>query len=95
MPFLLKLLGSIELNETAITFLLKMLDNKYIWKAVEFGTVKALNLLLAYKGPQSFEVGEKIAQIVGSLCEKYPVLRDIYEGYDDQSYSTVLKKIPF
>jgi hypothetical protein len=40
------------------------LENKYIWKAVEFGAVKSLNLLLAYKGPQSFQVGVKIAQIV-------------------------------
>lgn len=54
-----------------------------------------MNLLLTYKGPQSFKVGEKIAQIVDSLSEKYPVLRDIYEGYEDNSYSTILKKIPF
>lgn len=67
MPFLLKLLGSLPLNETAISFLLQLLDNKYIWRAVEFGTVKALNLLLAYKGPQSFRVGQKIAQIVKCL----------------------------
>lgn len=78
MPFILKLLGSIELNETAITFLLKLLDNKYIWQAIEFSCVKTLNILLAYKGPQSLEVGHKIAQIVGALCDKYYVLRDIY-----------------
>lgn len=62
---------------------------------MEFGTVKSLNLLLAYKGPKSFDVGVKIAEIVDSLSDKYPILRDIYEGYEDQSYSTILKKIPF
>ena len=78
LPFLLKFLGSRPLNETGVSFLLQMLENKQIWKAVEFGAVKSLNLLLAYKGPQAFEVGVKIAQIVESLCDKYPVLRDIY-----------------
>ena len=64
MPYLLKFLGSSLINETGIFFLLKLLENKYVWKAIEFGTVKSLNLLLAYKGPQSFQVGVKIAQIV-------------------------------
>ena len=50
---------------------------------------------MAYKGPHSFEAGIKIAQIVEKLCEKYPNLRDIYVNYEDKSYSTILKKIPF
>jgi hypothetical protein len=57
---------------------LKLLENREIWKAVEFGAVKSLNLLLAYKGPQAFQAGVKIAQIVESLSDKYPILRDIY-----------------
>lgn len=54
-----------------------------------------LNLLLAYKGPQSYDVGIKIAELVERFSDKYPVLLDIYEGYEDQSYSTVLKRIAF
>lgn len=64
MPFLLKLLAEKELNETAISFFLKLLENKYIWRSVEFFAVKVFHFLLAYKGPQSFEVGIKIALIV-------------------------------
>jgi hypothetical protein len=40
-------------------------------------------------------VGSKIAQLVERFSDKYPILRDIYVDYDDQSYSTILKKIPF
>lgn len=54
-----------------------------------------MHILLAYKGPQAFEAGVKIAQIVDELRHKYPMLNDIYVDYDDESYSTVLKKIPF
>lgn len=66
-----------------MSFLLKLLENKYIWKAVEYGTVKSLNLLLAYKGPQSFKVGQKIAEIVEGLEQKYTHMRDIYVNYND------------
>lgn len=75
--------------------MIKLLENKYIWKSIEFFAVKIFHILMAYKGPQSFEVGVWIAQMVDHLCEKYPNVRDIYVGYDDQSFSTILKKIPF
>ena len=47
-----------------MTFLLNLLENKYIWRAIEYFSVKTIVILLAYKGVQSFEVGIKIAQIV-------------------------------
>jgi len=62
---------------------------------LEYNLKKILNILIAYKGRQSYEVGVKIAQLVDRFCDKYPILRDLYVGYEDQSYSTLLKKIPF
>jgi len=56
---------------------------------------KFLNILLAYRGKHSFDVGIKIAQLVERFSDKYPMLMDIYENYPDHSYSTLLKKIPF
>jgi len=64
MPFLLKLLTDHDLNETGMSFFLRLLSNKYIWKDMEYYATKVLYLLLAYKGPQSYEAGVKIAQIV-------------------------------
>jgi hypothetical protein len=95
MPFFLKQLSEKELNDVGLNFLLRLLDNKYIWRAIEFYAGKVLYLLLAYKGSFSFEVGLRIAQIVDKLSDKYPILRDIYVEYEDTSYSTILKKIPF
>ena len=95
MPFLLKLIAETELNETSINYFVQLLENKYIWKSIEFYAYRALQILLCYKGPQSFEVGIKIAQIVDKLSEKYPNLRDIYLNYEDKSFSTILKKISF
>ena len=83
MPFLLRLIIESQLNETSIGYLIKLLENKYVWRSIEFFGHKILQILLAYKGPQSYEVGIKIAQIVDKLCEKYPKLRDIYVGYAD------------
>jgi len=40
-------------------------------------------------------MGVKIAQIVNKLSRKYPHLNDIYVKYEDESYSTILKKIAF
>ena len=57
--------------------------------------MKVLCLLLAYKGTKSFSVGMKIAELVHRFDDKYPILRDIYEDYEDASYSTILKKIAF
>ncbi len=54
MPFFLKFLGEAELNETGISFLIKLIDSKYIWKSIEFHLNKILSLLLAYKGPKSY-----------------------------------------
>jgi hypothetical protein len=95
MPFLLKLLTDNDLNETGMSFFLRLLSNKYIWKGIEYFATKILHILLSYKGPQSFEAGVKIAQIVEELHHKYVALRDIYTDYEDDSYSTILKKIPF
>ena len=95
MPFLLKLIADNHFNETSIMYFIKLLENKYIWRSIEFHAFRALQILLSYKGAHAFEVGIKIAQIVEKLCEKYPNLRDIYLNYEDKSYSTILKKIPF
>jgi hypothetical protein len=95
LPFFLKFLGEYELNQTGICFLLKLIDNKKVWAGVEYYLKKILNILLAYKGEYSFEVGTKIAQLVDRFSDKYPILRDIYVDYKDDSYSTILKKIPF
>ena len=54
MPFILKLLGSNELNRTGLNLLIKLLENKFVWRSVEYWAVKSLNLLLAYKGDKSF-----------------------------------------
>lgn len=95
LPFFLKFLGESALNETGINFLLKLIDNKYVWMGVEYYLKKILSILLAYRGECSFEVGVKIAQLVERFSDKYPILRDIYLNYKDDSYSTILKKIPF
>lgn len=34
LPFFLKFLGENELNDTGACFLLKLIENKFIWKAV-------------------------------------------------------------
>lgn len=81
MPFLLKLLTDNDLNETGMSFFLRLLSNKYIWKGIEYFATKILHILLSYKGPQSFEAGVKIAQIVEELHHKYVALRDIYTDY--------------
>jgi hypothetical protein len=83
MPFFLKFLAEAELNETGISFLIKLIDSKYIWKGIEFHLNKILSLLLAYKGQKSYEVGVKLSQLVNSFSDKYPILRDIFIGYDD------------
>jgi hypothetical protein len=95
LPFFLKYLGQTVPNETGLKFLLKLLGNKFIWAGVEFNLKKVLNILLVYKGPQSYDAGIKIAELVERFSDKYPVLLDIYEGYEDRSYSTTLKKIAF
>lgn len=56
---------------------------------------RVLNILLAYKGEHAFEVGKIIADIVYRYSEKYPVLLNIYDSYEESSYSTFLKKIAF
>lgn len=40
-------------------------------------------------------MGAKIAQLTDRFSDKYPLMRDIYINYRDDSYSTILKKIPF
>lgn len=94
-PFFLKFLGQGDLNDTGVCFLLKLIDNKYVWKGIEFYLKKMLSLLLAYRGYHSFSVGAKIAQLVDRFSDKYPLLRDIFINYKDKSYSTILKMIPF
>ncbi len=54
-----------------------------------------MSLLLSYRGIHSFQVGVKIAQLTDRFSDKYPLMRDVYLNYNDNSYSTILKKIPF
>jgi hypothetical protein len=75
--------------------LLQLLSNRFIWAGVEYNLKKMLNLLLAYRGARSYEVGVKMAELVSRFEDKYPVLRDLFVSYPDESYSTVLKKISF
>lgn len=95
MPFFLKMLGEGRINESGMAFLLRLLENKWVWAGIEYSLRKVLNILLTYQGIQAFEVGAKIAQLVERFCDKYPILRDIYVSHQDDSYAGVLKKIPF
>lgn len=54
LPFFLKFLGEATLNETGINFLLKLIDNRYVWMGVEYYLKKILSILLAYRGEYSF-----------------------------------------
>jgi hypothetical protein len=95
MPFFLKFLSQAELNDTAAHFLIKLIDNRHVGLATEYYLNRMLSLLLSYRGQHSFQVGVKIAQLADRFSHKYPLLRDIYANYLDDSYSTILKKIPF
>jgi len=46
-----------EINETGISFLLKVLSSKYISATIEYNLKNILRVLMAYKGPQSYSVG--------------------------------------
>lgn len=76
-------------------FLLRALQSKYIEDCLEFSLKRVLAILLAYKGALAFTVGEAIAQLVDRFADKYPILLDLYDGYEEGSYSTFLKKIAF
>jgi hypothetical protein len=81
-------------NENSIKFILKAIENKYVWSSLEYNMHQILIVLMAYEGQRCFEVGEKIGQIVNRFGEKYPNLWDIFEEVDD-SYSNLTKKIGF
>jgi hypothetical protein len=95
LPFFLKFLSQGDLNDTAVNFLLKLIENRHVWTAIEYYLNRVLSLLLSYRGEYSFQVGSKIAQLADRFSDKYPLMRDIYVNYRDDSYSTILKKIPF
>lgn len=64
LPFFLKFLGEEQLNQTAVWFLMKLIENRYIWPGIEFSLKKILILLLGYRGEYSFEVGTKLADLI-------------------------------
>jgi hypothetical protein len=78
LPFLLKYIIHEELNENSIHFVLKMLENKYVWRNMDTFLKQTLVILLAYKGPSSFEVGIKIGELTLKFEDKYKVLYDIF-----------------
>lgn len=94
MPFFLAYIAG-ELNDAGILFLLKALESRFIDDCLEYSLKRVLNILLAYKGMQSFAVGEAIAKLAERYAKKYPILLRLYEGYEEGSYSTFLKKIAF
>jgi hypothetical protein len=94
LPFFLAFIGS-EVNDAGVQFLLRALQSKYVEDCLEFSLKRVLAILLAYKGSLAFTVGEAIAELVDRFADKYPVLLDLYDGYEEGSYSTFLKKIAF
>jgi hypothetical protein len=72
-----------------------MLENRYVWKNMDTFLKQTLVILLAYKGPSSFEVGIKIGELTLKFEDKYKVLYDIFEGNVDNCYSTIIKRIAF
>ena len=56
---------------------------------------RVLTLLLAYKGPHSFAVGETIAGLVRTYGGKYPVLWGVMDQQERPDYSFALKQIAF
>jgi hypothetical protein len=50
LPFFLKFLGEQEINQTGVCFLLKIIDNRFVWGSIEYNLKKILLLLLAYRG---------------------------------------------
>lgn len=94
LPFFLAFIEK-ELNETAVAFLLKVLENRYLGSTLEYQLGKVLNILVAYKGPQAYAVGLKLAELVELYSRKYPVLLQIFRDYPDRSYSTILKLVAF
>jgi len=84
-----------DINETGISFLLKVLSSKFISDTIEYNLKNILRVLIAYKGPQSYSVGILISELIERYCDKHPILLNIYENYEDDSYSTILKCIPF
>ena len=55
-----------------------MLDNKYLGSSIEFHFAKVIHILRAYKGPQSFVVGQAIARQIKKYSPKYPALLQIF-----------------
>ncbi len=81
LPFFLAFIGS-EVNDAGVLFLLRAVDSKYLQGSLELHLRRVLAILLAYKGPLAFTVGQAIAQLAQRFSEKYPILLDLYEGYD-------------
>lgn len=94
LPLILKFIINLGVNENSIKFILKAIENKYVWSSLEYNMHQILIVLMAYEGQRCFEVGSKIGQIVNRFGEKYPNLWDIFEEVDD-SYSNLTKKIGF
>lgn len=63
-PFFLKFLGEEPINQTGIWFLLKLVENTYIWPGLEYNLKTVLMLLLSYRGEYSYEVGSRLADII-------------------------------
>lgn len=63
-PFFLKFLGEKPINQTGIWFLLKLVENTYIWPGLEYNLKAVLMLLLCYRGEYSYEVGVKLADVI-------------------------------
>lgn len=77
LPFFLAYIAG-ELNDAGILFLLKALESRYIDDCLEYSLKRVLNILLAYKGVQSFAVGEAIAKLAERYAKKYPILLRLY-----------------
>lgn len=77
-PFFLKFFCHTTVNETGICFLLDLIENKYVWKCVDFYLRQILAVLMAYKGTHGFRVGIRLSALVERFYDKYPTLLDVF-----------------
>lgn len=101
---LLNYFNSTEITEAKMIYFLKMLDNKYFQKSIEYYLHQILAYLWAYEGCSCFKVGLKIAELISRFSEKYSILFK-FEGRDkkeikkldmferDTLYATTIKRI--
>lgn len=74
LPMILNYLNSTNITKVKMAYCLKLLDNKFIVRSIEFYLHQILAYLWAYEGRLSYKVGLKIGSIIRKFGSKYPVL---------------------